>query len=185
MYLQATNAGSDYMLSVCVYTGTRGALNQVDTNFNGSGMAFSAHAGTRYYFYIAGWFGSSGNLVFALNGNHSLRVSVTLDASDDVDQKTGVATVHGTLACSRAALVYLSGNMQQPVGRVNIITGAYSINALSCSGMTTWSATVTPSNGKFAGGKATATANVSASDKATGESANASATASIQLNSKK
>jgi hypothetical protein len=185
MFVKPSATGSNgYFPSINVFTGTLGALNSI--NCGSETQGFSARSGTKYYSMVySANYGAGGNLVFTLNGNPSLKVSVKVNATDLVDQKSGVATLQGTVTCSRPALVSVSGILQQPIGRVNIVTGGYNVNVANCSGATNWTATVTPTNGKYAGGSANATASAIGTDSVTGESASASTTANVQLNGKK
>jgi hypothetical protein len=80
-------------------------------------------------------------------------VLVTVD-SGTVAGRTGVATVRGTLTCDQDALGLVSGEMRQRVGRLHTIRGWYFAEVQCSTTPVAWSATVTPDQGKFAGGSA-------------------------------
>jgi hypothetical protein len=100
---------------------------------------------------------SSGNTA---TGSFTVTVLAPLDlrfsvsSSGTVDQKTGVATLSGTLRCSRAATVYVSGRLTQ------IIANRATLNAdifgpFTCSSqVTNWTLPATSPNGRFKAGKA-------------------------------
>ena len=64
--LTADTSQSSYLAVVCVYTGSRGALNKVADGLQQA--SFQATAGVTYYFMVADYvfFGEGGNLVFQL-----------------------------------------------------------------------------------------------------------------------
>ena len=71
--LTATTVGSDYGITLSVYTGTQGALTQLACNNDArfgmpTQVRLSVTAGTTYYFMVAGMVGfGGGNLVFTLD----------------------------------------------------------------------------------------------------------------------
>jgi hypothetical protein len=162
--LEANTFGSDYDTTVSAWTGSRGNLEFVacdDDSANSlqSRIRFDAQAGTTYYFMV-GSFPTSpgGNLVFNLLEAPPpppvLTLDVELSSVGRVDPKTGVATVHGTVLCSRPVFVQLFGALKQKLGRV-FISGSFS-DGISCEGQNNWSADVVGENGLFTGGRAEA-----------------------------
>jgi hypothetical protein len=98
----ANTFGSDYLTTVSVYTGSRGALTQIACNFNA--VAFEASAGTTYYFMVGSCCGlGGGNLVFNVSEAPTV-TSLSVDKVDSVT-KDGVVTMSGTLACSTATVL--------------------------------------------------------------------------------
>jgi len=65
----------------------------------------------------------------------------------------GVATVSGSVQCASTSTVYVSGNLQESVGRKNSVVGSFAIN-FSCEpgAPVAWSAPVAPTAGKFGSG---------------------------------
>jgi hypothetical protein len=79
---------------------------------------------------------------------------VTLDPTGLVDAHTGVVTVSGTFTCANADFAFVDVTVTQRDRRFTI-TGFGEASADPCDGQShPWSADVTGSNGKFAGGKA-------------------------------
>jgi hypothetical protein len=120
--INANTFGSDYDTGIAVYTGTRGALTQIDCNddvvlgqFVQSNVNFDAVAGTTYFFMV-GSFGDSpgGNLVF--NVDVSLELGLTIDPTGSVDPMTGEATISGTITCAEAVYRY-SGRLHPTADR--------------------------------------------------------------------
>lgn len=92
------------------------------------------------------------------------QVSMTVNPTGSVNQKTGVATLAGTFTCRYAIEGGASATitLSQPVGRF-IITGTGSTQFNPCDGQAhTWTAQISLPNGKFAGGKATVAATAQA-----------------------
>jgi hypothetical protein len=88
-----------------------------------------------------------------------LQMGLTVNGSGSVSAKTGVATVSGTVTCSRAIGVNVSGTLSQLFANRVTISGSFS-TYVSCSAPSVrWSANVSGSNGNFAAGKASASVN--------------------------
>ena len=188
MGIEANTFGSDYDTTLSVYTGSRGALTQIACNDDAaetlqSRVRFNATEGVTYFFMVGSFFDSpGGNLVFSVEEIPlivPLEVSVSIDPVGSVVPKAGIATIHGTVTCSRPASVDLFGELAQRAGRV-IIRGFFE-EFLECSGETPWSATVTGENGRFAGGRAQASVFAFAFDPETGEEAFAEASRTVRL----
>jgi outer membrane protein assembly factor BamB len=90
-----------------------------------------------------------------------LQLGLTVDRSGSVSAKTGVATLSGTVACSRAIGVNVSGTLSQLFANRVTISGSFS-TGVSCSAPSVrWSASVSGSNGNFAAGRASASVDAS------------------------
>ncbi len=101
--------------------------------------------------------GPGGNLVFSLaEPGPPLVFDLSLNATGSVKPSTGIATVSGTVTCSKRAFVQLSGQLEQRAGRV-FIRGFFG-DTFECDGVTPWTVSLSGENGRFAGGKATFTA---------------------------
>jgi hypothetical protein len=86
-----------------------------------------------------------------------LEYTLTIDRHGSVNAKTGVATVSGTLTCSRPGYVYVSyGEIIQEFANRAVLTGVFfDTTPFDCSPTPSrWTRSATPSNGKFGGGKA-------------------------------
>jgi hypothetical protein len=80
-----------------------------------------------------------------------------------VNPRTGVAQVSGTFTCTGLDFLDIFGELTQQVGRFTI-RGFFEVFASgpTCDGTPQpWTANVSPENGKFAGGKATASVSAS------------------------
>jgi hypothetical protein len=87
----------------------------------------------------------------------ALGLGLTLDHSGLVNPKSGVATVHGIVSCSRSTVVYVAGDLQQVIARRATVSGTYS-SEVSCSPPSSrWEAEVLPTNGRFVAGQSRAT----------------------------
>lgn len=158
MRIVADTLGSNYDTTLSVYTGARGSLTRVACNDDTADLlqsfvSFNAKAGVTYHFMVASCCGEpGGNLVFHVN--RGLEVAASLNAAGSFDPGTGVATIGGTITCSRTASARVTGQMRQDVGRLVTIRGGVSGRSGCGTTPTTWKATVTLESGKFAGGQA-------------------------------
>jgi hypothetical protein len=149
MRINASTVGSDYDPNVFVYTGTRGNLTRVTCNFLPSSTTFDAIAGETYFLLVGSHDGEpGGNLVF--NVDLGLEVGLTIDPEGNVIPSTGVATISGTVTCSRPAFVEVSGSVEQRSGRVS----GFFFTSFNCDGVTPWAAEAVPDNGRFKPGRA-------------------------------
>jgi hypothetical protein len=170
-----TNASS-YPTAVSVYTGTRGNLSQLTCTFGSA--QFSATAGQTYYIEVGSVAGAEGGtLVFSLDVAFNMQLA--LGSTGSVISRTGTATVSGSVTCTKANTVNVSGDLKQTIGRL-IVHGSYS-TSVPCSGDTSWKATVTGDNGLFAAGKATISATAQAVDPDTGAPVQTSASGTVTL----
>ena len=121
-------------------------------------MVFLALAGQTYYMQVFEVGTPDSTLQLGVTGSRALPpdATLTVDPTGKVNNRTGVATVTGTLhlfeprQSGRAVEVQLA----QLVGRF-LITGGGSADVSPCDGQShPWSVTVPGSNGKFAGGPA-------------------------------
>jgi hypothetical protein len=149
-------SASNYSAGVIVVTGSPGSFALV-TCGPGS-VAFSASAGVTYYFLAfddtpSGTNG--GTLQISVTEAALPEAAVTVDPTGIVNSHTGVVTVSGTFTCANADFAFVDVSVTQRVGRFTI-TGFGEAFADPCDGQShPWSADVTGSNGRFAGGKAT------------------------------
>ncbi|HEY3210562.1 MAG TPA: hypothetical protein VGL18_12365 [Actinomycetota bacterium] len=153
-------SGSNYSAGVIVVTGSPGSFS-LQTCGPGS-VVFETSAGTTYSilaFDDTPGGGNGGLLNISVSeAPPPPEVSITIDPLGRFDPHTGTATVSGTYTCSGDAdFVEIDGTLRQSVGRF-VVSGSFFVGeGLTCTGGPfPWSATVFPDNGKFAGGKATA-----------------------------
>jgi hypothetical protein len=176
--INASTVGSNYDPNVFVYTGTRGDLTRIACNFLPRSMTFEALAGETY-FLLAGSSGDEpgGNLVF--NVDTSLEVGVTIDSEGTVNPSTGVATISGTVTCSRSAFFELGGSVQQQ--KASDAQGSLFASS-NCDGVTRWEAEVVPDNGRFVPGTVKVSAGALFTADATTEERNSGeVTATVRL----
>lgn len=86
---------------------------------------------------------------------------VTVNTTGTFQARTGVATISGTYACGdTSGFAFVEVVLSQPVGRVSTVSGSAFAEIPECTpgASGTWTATVSPSNGKFRGGSAQASA---------------------------
>lgn len=148
---------SDYSAGVIVGVGNQGNLQTVAC---GPGaVVFSAIAGTTYYVLafddqIDGG-GNGGSLSISFNEASTPTVDITVNPFGTVNARTGVATISGTYTCTDADSFYVFGEVRENVGRFTILGSFEFFDFGTCDGAPhSWSASVIPQNGKFAGGKA-------------------------------
>jgi hypothetical protein len=155
---------SNYSAGVIVATGSPGSLTEVTC---GPGaIVFSAASGTTYYILAFddqtdGHSANGGQLVINVKlPPPPPDVTLTVDPIAHFNSKQGTVTVTGTETCTAQDLQFaqLSVNLSQSVGRIGTITGS-GYSDLACDGaLHHWSVLVFPNSGKFAGGKATVSA---------------------------
>jgi hypothetical protein len=149
--------GSGYSVGVNVFDSPPSA----DSLFNcaAGALIFDAAPGTTYYLMFADIDGdgtNGGQLHASIDvAPPPIEVSVTVDGSGKVNPKTGEATIMGTISCSRAAeFADVEVSLRQPLGRFTVHGSAF--DSPSCGPTpTSWFASVTGDNGKFAPGRAT------------------------------
>lgn len=177
--------GSDYSAGIMVLTGSPG--NLTPTGICGPGrVSGPVTAGQTYFLLIFGDGGTpatSGNLV--LNVSQTIpapTITLTVNPRGTVD-KAGNANISGTVTCTSTngsgTLFDVSGSLRQTIGRI-FVDGFFDTSVFSaCDGTSVpWTAFVTGSNGKFAGGKA---ATVAVGFGCTDSCSNAFVQATIQL----
>jgi hypothetical protein len=102
---------------------------------------------------------ASGNTAtgsFAVTVLAPLDLQFVLGSSGRVDSKAGVASLSGTLRCSRATTVYVSGTLSQVIAR-RVTIGGNLFGPVACSpDGNPWSLDVSSPNGRYIAGKASA-----------------------------
>jgi hypothetical protein len=85
-----------------------------------------------------------------------LQLAVAVDAKGSVSARSGVATISGTVGCSRAIGVDLSGTLSQLFAYRVLVSGSFYIHVDCTAPSVRWSASVTGTNGRFGAGHAQA-----------------------------
>ncbi len=162
--------------AISVFTGTRGNLTRVGCSDYGS-MTFEAIAGRTYFFMIGTPAGEpGGNLV--LNVDRGIEVGVTIDGVGTLNPATGIATISGTVTCSRSAFFELFGAVQQgdaPASQGSLFASS------NCDDVTHWEGEVAADEGRFEPGPVEVSVNVLFTADATTEERHAQASATVQL----
>jgi len=123
----------------------------------GTNLDLVAAPSTTYYIMVGDCCGAGGMLEF--RATQGLAFGGTVNPVASFNAKSGIVTVGGTYSCNVPATVdEISVDLKQAVGRFIISgTGGSTPNASCAPGTTyTWTIQVAGSNGKFAGGKASA-----------------------------
>jgi hypothetical protein len=173
--------GSDYAVGVNIFEGSASAGTLVTCA--GGAAVFDAAAGTTYYIMFADADGDTtngGQLHATIDvAPPPLEISLTVDPTGKVNQKTGEATISGTVSCNHAAdSGDVEVSLRESLGRFTI--HGFGVAGPSCGPTPTpWFATVVGDNGKFGPGKATADVSAFACDFI--GCADASVTASVRL----
>jgi hypothetical protein len=154
--LRVVTSTSSYTTGIAVYNGTPSASTFV-TCAPGQ-LTTSVAAGQTVYLMIFGdQPGSAGGTlrISVQEAPPPPEVSLTVDPTGTFDSQSGSATISGTVTCTGVAdFAGLNGSLTQSVGRFTI--NGFFFTSFTCDGTTQpWTATVTPQNGKFAGGQAT------------------------------
>jgi HYR domain len=107
---------------------------------------------------------TSGNVTtgsFLVHVYAPLELTLTVNSQGTVSPPTGAATISGTVTCSRAISVDLSGTLKQLFARRVTVSGTFSTHVDCTAPSTGWSASVTGDNGRFGAGSANVTVNAS------------------------
>jgi len=144
---------------VSVYTGSRGNLSEVVCDAGTDTRYFDVTAGTTYNFMV--W--SFAPVVMHFDLSEILpppSVVLDINSKGSVNTTTGVATVRGTVTCSRAVVLEgVAVDLSQVFARrVTIFGGGTTDNVPCTPSGNTWSVVATGGNGRFGAGSATATA---------------------------
>lgn len=176
--VETNTFGSDYDTTLTVWTGSRGNLTEIACNddFNDlqSRVRFDAIAGETYYVMAGtccGGDGSGGSLQISfIEGPPPLQLSVTLNSRGTINRYTGVATIRGTVICSRLASVNVDGQLLQKFlrGKVKGYFGSY---IETCDGATPWEAQVDNGLISFGTGRADVSVNANAYEESVSDGA--------------
>lgn len=127
VHVQVDTLASEYDTALAVFTRQAGKVQEIacnDDRFGGaSGIRLQAVAGTKYIIMVGRCCGnpteqrpnrSGGPLVLTVNevSNAPLRATLAVD-DGTIDPSTGIATVSGTLTCTKRSVVYAEGLLRQ------------------------------------------------------------------------
>jgi hypothetical protein len=188
----ANTFGSDYDTTLSVWTGTRTALSEVACNDDSgslqSRVGFTAVSGTTYFLMVGsfcslifcGFESPGGSLVLHVGPlPPPLQLSLSINRQGQVSA-SGVATIHGTITCSREALgVRIIGTIRQQVN--NKAAVASYATTVDCHGTTAWSASAAGETKPFRRGSAQVVAATNFIDPERGENSRARATRTVNL----
>jgi hypothetical protein len=185
----ADTFGSDYDTTLSAYKGTLASLTQIACNDDSlentqSHIIFTATAGVRYHLMAASAFDSVGGMlrlsVRVLPPPVQLGVSIAANGSVN---KSGVATIHGNVTCSRAVEgVDISGSLRQQVGQ-KVTVGFLDPLTVDCPGTVQWSSTVVGETGIYKQGRATAAVSATWFDPDREQTVRATASNTVRLRS--
>jgi probable HAF family extracellular repeat protein len=96
--------------------------------------------------------GKSASARFVVTVLPPFDLGIDLARKAAVDLRAGVITVTGSVACNRDAFVTLYGGVSETVAHRAFVQGSFSTSIACVAPLTTWTATVTASNGAFGAG---------------------------------
>jgi hypothetical protein len=161
-FVEVNTFGSDYPTYLFILDGDEiAACNGQAPESDQSQAVFEATSGVTYSITIGSFVGTSGMLTLTVIAGEEpppppepIELEVTLDPTGSVNTKTGVATVHGTVSCSREASGEVSAFAFQEGGRFDAQGGGFSEIATCGPEATTWSVELTSETTKFLAGDA-------------------------------
>lgn len=110
-----------------------------------------------------------------------LTIDLTIDRKGKVQRASGSAIVGGTIQCSQAATVQLSGTVSQRASRLVLVAGSFNTSVQCSSTPTTWTARVAAQGTPFNPGPAQVDLTASAMDPSFGVPVTIQSSALIRL----
>ena len=105
--------------------------------------------------------GNTATASFTVSVRPPLVFGLSLQPTGVVSTGTGVATIRGTISCSRPLETWVAGTVTQLFARRVTISGDFSLQVSCTAPSTQWSAAVVGSNGRFGAGSVHVEANAS------------------------
>jgi len=163
--LTVSTVGSNYGIYVGVYQGTPTSLTPV-VCFYGSYWDILTTPGVTYFFMVSRCCDTGPNFNLAFHLVRPPKVAGTVYPHGSVRWVDGVATVSGTVTCSRRADATVGISLVQRVSRTLLATGSATFDDPKCSTTPTgWSGQIVPGGFvPFVKGAAAATLSFSACD---------------------
>jgi hypothetical protein len=143
--IDAVLADHAFNASVSVYSGSKGALQQIVCGDDH--VRFTALAGVAYYILVRD---ADHRVSLSVTGRRSLTVGV--DKVGSFDPRTGRAAVAGSVTCASPGVVTIEGRLTQSLGPARG-EGEFTATVF-CSDRSRWTATVVPTSGAFRAGPA-------------------------------
>jgi hypothetical protein len=161
-FVEVNTFGSDYDTYLFIFDGDKiVACTGQAPESSQSQATFEATSGVTYSIMIGSFFGTSGMLTLTVVPGEEpppppepIELEVTLDLTGDVNTKTGVATVHGTIRCSLEAAGEVSAFAFQEGGRFDAQGNGFSEIPACGPETTSWSVELTSATTKFLAGDA-------------------------------
>jgi hypothetical protein len=168
--VDANTFGSSYDTTISAYTGSPGALTQIDCNDDAQGaqsqVIFDVTAGQTYYIMVGAFDSSAGgDLTLTLRQAPPpppapvVRLSIDRGASLD---RSATATVSGRVTCNQPLYVSLSGSLTQAVGRHRTAEGHGDDGVFCTPPGVPWTMTMAASGNQYSHGPAQADIGASA-----------------------
>jgi hypothetical protein len=170
--------GGDFGPTVALYRGTRGALTEMACSAGGStpGFELDPKPGTTYHLLVGGATGDAGQLRVDATLAFVVRLTITGGKVD----RSGVATVAGTVSCNKPS--FISSNSGELVQMIGGRTTRASLGLfVQCDGTLPWTSMATGDIGPFAPGKADATLSLFGYASETGEISQPTITKAVTL----
>jgi hypothetical protein len=150
---------SDYSVGILVLTGSPGTFSAVACVAGSLGVTTTAGETLTILVFDYDDVGNGGNLVLSMDAlPPPPSLELTIDRDGTVNQRTGIATVHGTITCtggSEYGKYFIEGQLTQAVGRFRIHSDNGS-GTFTCTGTAeAWSFELVGLDGRLGGGKAT------------------------------
>jgi DNA-binding beta-propeller fold protein YncE len=99
---------------------------------------------------------------FRFETSAPIALGLTIREEGSVTNKTIVATIKGTLACSKSGPVDLTGTLTQSQAKGVVVTGTFTTRVDCTAPSVAWSVNVAADSGKFTAGSASAAVNATA-----------------------
>ena len=155
--LSVNTWGSDYDAAVAIGTLSSAGLTPLwGTTWYGSASG-RVQGGVTYYVLAfdphSGDERNGGGLSLGMTFQEIKPLVLSVQPDSGLIERNGDVTLTGSVACSGATELYISGTVTQVVGRTSQVQGSFYATVPCTTGP--WSAVVVPQSGKFAGGRAT------------------------------
>jgi hypothetical protein len=170
--IEAALSDHGLIAAVSVYSGTRGALQQVACSDDR--VRFTARGGTTYHVFVRD---ADERVSLAVTGAPAL--TARIDALGSFDARSGRAAIGGIVTCARPGIVTIQGRLLQTRGPAPA-EGEFETTIL-CTDRARWTAIAIPTGGAFRGGTASAFVSATLVGEDDEVEAHAQATATVRL----
>jgi hypothetical protein len=162
--VEVNTIGSTYDTTLTVYADFGGGLQWVGCNDDWYGLqsrvSFFAESGATYYFMVQDLASYGGNLTISTLSPPPppppptpFSFELTIDPTAPVNAKTGLVTIHGSIACVAEGYVWVHLELQQKAGRVWVRSSG-NVDGIYCDGTgpLNWSMQLQGVNGIYKAG---------------------------------